>query len=480
MRSASSRLAKTDDRPVTDRRVRKSVAVVGAGIGGLCAARTLIRTGDYRVEVFERAERAGGVIHTSRVDGFVREHAANGFLPVRDGTGAIDLARELGVEVVEAQPAAKKRWIYRHGQLHQVPTSPARFIKSRLLSTRGKLELLAEPLRRPGPADDESIYSFAKRRLGAEVADALVAPFVTGIFAGNARDVSVRAGFPMLVELEQKGGLVVGQLRTMVQRMRSRRRNPDAQARSSGSGKRARLSAPRAGAGELVDALVRELGDALVTGAEIARVAPGPRLHFADGSVRAFDAVVLATPAPVAADLCADTSKQLAELLRQFPYVPVAVVYLGVQRSDVAHSLDGFGFLVAEGEDLRVLGTVFESVIYPGRAPEGHVLFRCIFGGARDPSIIELSDEDIIAQAVRDVSRALELPSLAPVHTHVVRWPRAIAQYPLGHLERVRRAETLAHPLGLVLAGSAYHGVAVNKVVADAARVRATVTQIIG
>lgn len=466
-------------RPPSGRRPR--VAVVGAGIGGLAAARALRQTGLFEIAVYEREARAGGVIQTSATDGFVREHAANGFLPVRDGTGAIDLARELGVEVVPAAPAAEKRWIYRHGRLHAIPTSPAAFLKSQLLSPRGKLSLLCEPLRprRPRTAGDESIHAFASRRLGREVADAMVAPFVTGIFAGNADQLSVQAGLPALAALEDKGGLVVGQVRTMVERMRARRARQtpeDAQSDSQTPRERPRLSAPRGGVGELIDALVSDLGDALRTGTSVTGFAPGPEIRLEDGSIHPCDAVVLATPTHVGAHLCRDISRELKSALEQFPYAPVAVVYLGVQRAQVAHKLDGFGFLVAEGEALRMLGTVFESVVYPERAPAGHVLLRSIFGGARDPGVLELTDAELIATARRDLDRALgDFARVEPVHTHVVRWPHAIAQYNLGHSARVERAEVLAAPLGIVLAGSAYHGVAVNKVVADAERVcRAT------
>lgn len=474
---------------MSNRRKRASVAVLGAGIGGLTAARTLRASGMCDVVVYEREQRAGGVIRTSSDLGFVREHAANGFLPVKDGTGAIDLAEELGVEVVAAAAAAKKRWIYRGGRLHELPSSPVAFLHSELLTWRGKLSLLAEPLRprRDRSAGDESIHAFASRRLGREVADAMVAPFVTGIFAGDANQLSVQAGLPALANLEDRGGLVVGQIKSMSksmvkavrERRLAKRAGQTVPARKPRSSQR--LSAPKGGVGQLIDALSADLGDALRTETEVTRIAPGPEVHLGDGSAQKYDAVVLATPAHVGARLCRAVSAELADALEAFPYVPVAVVYLGVERADVAHALNGFGFLVAEGEDLRVLGTVFESVVYPARAPADHVLFRCIFGGARDPDILSLSDDELIACARRDLDRALgDFARVEPVHEHVVRWPRAIAQYNLGHTARVRRAETLAGPLGIVLAGSAYHGVAVNKVVADAGRVCRAVRALTG
>lgn len=448
----------------------KQIAVVGAGVGGLSVARLLRSTPGVSVRVYERSDRPGGVVHTSRQGGYVREHAANGFLPARDEYTAIDLARELGVDIIEAAPEAAKRWIYRHGELHELPSSPIAFARSGLLSLRGKLALLAEPVRPRGAGGDESIYDFASRRLGQEVADALVVPFVTGIFGGDAREVSLEAGFPALFRLEQKGGLVVGGVRAMVERMRAPRTQGKG-ARSTGR-RRRRLSAPRHGVGALIDALAAEVGDALELGAEVTRVGPGPELHFADGERRQVDAVVLATPAHVSARLLEGTSPALSETLAEVSYAPIAVVYIGVDRADVVHPLDGFGFLVAENEDLRMLGTVFESVVWQERAPAAHVLLRCMFGGARDPEVLALSDQELVEQARADLDRALgHFANIRFAHTHVVRWPRAIAQYAVGHEERVARAEKLAAPLGVILAGSAYHGVAINKIVADAERV---------
>lgn len=461
-------------------RARPKVAVIGAGMGGLCAARALARQGDLDVTVYEAAERPGGVLHTSQAEGFVREHAANGFLPVRDGEGALDLCRELGVEVADAAPAARKRWIYRHGKLCALPASPREFVTTDLLSFRGKLAALAEPFRRRGKQGDESVLAFAERRLGKEVAEAIVAPFVTGVFAGNAEELSIEAGFPALKALEERGGLVVGQVKNMLGRRQEARKAGAAERKPRQRGG-LRLAAPVGGVQALVDALARDLGDALVTGKTLTGLGPGPTLMFADGTEHKVDAVVLATPAHVSARLLAGSAAELADALAAFPYAPVAIVYLGARRADITHPLDGFGFLVARGEDLRMLGTVFESVLWPERAPAGLVLLRCMFGGARDPGVMDLEDRALVEIARRDLDRALgDFARVEPVHTHVVRWPQAIAQYTLGHGERVARAETLARPLGITLAGSAYHGVAVNRLVSDARRVVAAVLAQVG
>lgn len=464
----------------TSQHDKKRVAVIGAGIGGLSAAHALMRDGRFEIAVFERDARPGGVIHTSHSDGFMREHAVNGFLPVADGTGAIDLAHDLGVPIVEASPKAKNRWIYRHDALHALPSSPKSLLTTELLSLRGKLTLLAEPFRpRNHHANDadESIHAFASRRLGSEAADAMVAPFVTGVFAGDARALSVNAGFPVLPALEAKGGLLVGQVRTMFERARQRRADKARTARR----KRPRLSAPRLGVQQLIDALARQLGDIVYTNAEVTGITEGPVVHLAGGAHHAFDALVLATPAHISARLLKNAAADLSQALKRILYAPIAAVFLGMRRADIAHPLDGFGFLVTEGERLRVLGTVFESVVWPKRAPHGCELLRCMFGGARDPDVLRLSDEELIALARADLDRALGgFANIPLIHTHVVRWPQAIAQYTLGHMDRVAHIERLAAPLGIVLAGSSYHGVAVNKIIADARRVTNAVASSVG
>jgi protoporphyrinogen/coproporphyrinogen III oxidase len=449
---------------------RPRVAVVGAGIAGLCAARALRATGRVDVTVLEASDRPGGVLRSQPVDGYLHEHAANGFLSADDGATA--LAAQLGVAVEEASPAARKRWIVSGGALRAVPAGPVDLVRTDLLSWRGKLSALAEPLRparRGGP--DESVADFARRRLGPEVARVVLGPVVTGVFAARADELSLRAAFPKLAALEERGGLVRGLLADMIEKARA--------GRGGGARARTRLCAPVGGVEALVRALADELGDTLRTDTPVAAIRAGEgggvALELRGGVTEAADAVVLATPAYASAALVAELSPELSAVLGAIPYAPVAIVYLGYERAKVHHPLDGFGFLVAEGEPLRVLGTVFESVLWSGRAPEGRVLLRCIFGGGRDPEAATLDDEALVACARRDLGAVLGVRG-EPEHAAVVRAPRGIAQYTLGHTERVRRAETLAAERGLVLAGSGYRGVAVNGCVADARRVAEQVT----
>jgi len=398
------------------------------------------------------------VVGTSRVAGFAREHAASSFLG-NAPRGALALCKELGVAVDRASPRAKRRWIFLDGRLRALPTNPIELARSDLLTWRGKLALLREPFA-PAHAggDDESMYAFASRRLGAEAARAIVAPFVTGVFAADARDVSLAAGFPKLAALDRAGGLVRGSAAQAVRALAKRARGGERLPRG--------MFAPAGGVGTLADALASSLGPRVHLGTRVHEIAPASGGVIVDRE--RWDACVLALPAADAAALVVDALPELAAKLEPFYRAPVALVYLGVPEAAVPRAGEGFGFLVAQGEDLRVLGAVFESTVWPDRAPAGQALLRCIFGGGRDPDAASLTDAELIALARRDVAHALGTRDLEPTHASVVRWDAGIAQYQLGHAERVRAAVTAARGHRIALAGADYRGTGLNDLCADA------------
>ena len=447
------------------------IAVIGGGIGGLVSARALVRAG-IDAHVLEAGPRAGGVVATSSVDGYLREHAASSFLG-GPGDGAYALCQELGVAVDKASPQARGRWIYLDGKLRALPRSPVSFFTSDLLTWRGKLDVLREPFRRAGDGRDESMHAFATRRLGAEAARAILSPFVTGVYAADAHAISLPAGFPRLAALDARGGLVRGMLAQAAQRIGGRLRGKKLATTPRG------MWSPRGGVEALVEALVHELGSRVHLRSPVARIEPtsgGVRLEGPAGGgpldAAAWDGAVLAIPAEDAAGLVA--SPDFANRLAAFHRAPAALVYLGFAADAVPRARDGFGLLVAQGEDVRVLGVVFESTVWPERAPEGHVLLRCIFGGGRDPEVTELDDAALIAQAVRDVGVVLGATA-APTHTSVVRWKRGVAQYTVGHHDRVRDATAIARGQRIALAGADYRGPGLNDLCADGAAVVAEV-----
>jgi oxygen-dependent protoporphyrinogen oxidase len=444
-----------------------NVAVVGGGIGGLTAAWRLIQAG-HEVSLLEQRARLGGVIDTVNEDGFRRELAANGFLSgAADGAAA--LCEELGVPVVTAAPAAKRRWVYLRGRLHPLPGGPTAFARSGLLTWRGKLELLGEPWRPARDtrvAGDQSLWDFAVRRFGTEVAHALIAPMVTGVFAADAHEVSLAGGFPRLAALDARGGMVRG----LIAEARARRK--------AGQSRRPnRLSAPTGGMIALVDALTARLGARVQCGVNVRELRPVGRGGNPSGvevatdvGVTHYDAAVLALPAPQAAIVVRQALPALGRGLDDAGFSAAAVVSLGFAARDIRVDLGGFGFIVAAGEAPRLLGCVFESTVWSERAPVGQVLLRLIYGGSRDPGAVGLDDPALFAQARADLAQILGVRA-APTLARVTRWSQGIAHYAVGHVERVAAWERVAHPARIVLAGSSYHGIAVNDCVADARRV---------
>jgi oxygen-dependent protoporphyrinogen oxidase len=432
--------------------------VVGGGISGLTAAYRLSEAG-YVVRLVEAGDRPGGVLRTGEARGMKLEWAANGFLDNVDD-GAIDLANELNVPLQAATNEAKKRWVYTDGALHQVPMGPISLLSSPMLSWRGKVDAMLEPFRFNRGTGDETVHDFVTRRLGREIADVMIGPFVTGIFGGDSRNLSLKSAFPKLAALDAKGGLIRGAVK---KKLADRR---------AGGRKRMGMMSPVDGVEALVRAVSSKIEDSLELHRRVVAIGTSDEratVTCEDGTSIESDIVVLATPAYVASALLRADSEPLAAALDEFPFVNIAVVHLGYERSAVEHALDGFGFLVREGEGLGILGCVFESVVWKNRAPDDQVLLRCMLGGTRDPDILELDDEAMVQRCRLDLDPMLGLGE--PMMHHVTRRPQAIPQYTVGHSQRVEDAETLAQERRVVLAGNSYHGVSVNDCIRDARRV---------
>ncbi len=437
------------------------VAVVGGGICGLALAHRLLDRAD--VAVFEAAARAGGHATTVREDGYLVEAGPNGFLDRSAGPRALAGELDLAAELVEARPEAKRRYVVRGGRLHRVPDSPPTLLTSGVLSPQGKLRLLLEPWARRRPADrEETVHEFARRRIGAEAADALVDAAVAGISAGDSRTLSLPAAFPLMDTMERENG-------SLIRAFAARRR--------AGVGA-PRLLAFRGGMAQLVDALAARLGDRLRTGVRVECVTAGAagaarwRLEFVDGSTHDADHVVFATPAHAASTMLAGLDPGLGGRLAATTYSGVAVVALAYREADLPRPLDGYGYLVTRGEGLATLGVVWESTLFAGRAPAGHALLRVILGGARDPSIVSRPEPERIALARAELARVLRVTA-EPVRTWAFAWPGAIAQYVRGHRERVAAARAaVGRHAGLTLCGTAYDGVSFGAAI-DAGRAHA-------
>ncbi len=426
--------------------------VVGAGLSGLAAAWTLSEAG-ADVLLLESTDRPGGVVRTEAKDGFLLELGPNTVRPTRELTTLIERLGLAG-EVLRADPRAA-RYVDFEGALHAVPMSPGQLLSTKLLSGRAKLRLLGEPFRKAAPVAGESVRDFAARRLGPEIADRLVEPFVAGIFAGNAWRISVSAAFPALDRAERDhGSLVAGVLA-------ARRSKPSGPPQPRG------LLSFRAGLETLPRALAARLGTRLRLGTGVTALTPradGWTLRTAAGYVDAAR-VLLAAPAPAAAALVAGFAPEAAAALSGIPQPPVVVLHLSWPETALARPFDGFGHLVCNGPGRRILGAVWSSSLFPGRAPEGEVLLTVFMGGSRDPGAMKLSDYELTELAARDlVSEGLVRgPGRAILLT---RWRQAIPQYERGHEERIAElARAESRWPGLHLLGNYRGGVSVGDVV---------------
>ena len=428
--------------------------MVGAGLTGLVAAHALEQSG-ASVIVLEAAAKPGGVLGTHRDDGLLVETGANSVL---DNTPLLArLFDELGIadERVDTAAAAAKRYIVREGKPVALPMTPPALLASSLFSARAKLRLLCEPfVPRAVAASEESIAAFVRRRLGTEFLDYAADPFVSGVYAGDPEAISFAAAFPRLHALEQAhGSLFRGQLANA--RARKRSGEPVGAPRSFSF---------RGGMQTLPDALARRLSHYTdrTEVVSIDRSAPGGAFTlrmFRDESPAELRAraVVVATPAYATARLVPVAAHALAAIA----YAPVAIVATAYRREDVAHALDGFGMLVPGREQRRILGALFSSTLFAGRAPDGEVLLTSFVGGRRQPALAALDDHALSATVAHELLDLLG--ARAQRWSSIVRWPRAIPQYALGHRERVRAAlDATATVPGLYLCGSWRDGVAVG------------------
>jgi oxygen-dependent protoporphyrinogen oxidase len=449
------------------------IVVVGAGISGLALAFRLEQAlPAAEVVVLEEQGRAGGTIHTIRRDGFVVEAGPNGFPDNNPST--LELARSVGLEnrlVAASEAAGRNRYLLLEGRLKRLPTSFASFLTSDLLSLSGKVQLLLERFRPRRKSDrDESIYAFARRRAGREIADTFVDAFVTGILAGDPKLLSLPAAFPRLAAWERDFGSVqVGLKHAARERRKAVERNSPS---SSAEPPRARaMWSFQGGLKTLVEAVSSQLRLPPVTGVAVRRVKREGAGWRVDGDGRdrwLADAVVLTCPAYRQASLVADLDAELAGRMEGIAYNRVAVVALGYRREQVPHGLEGFGYLSGQRTRRDVLGVQWCSSIFPDRAPAGMVLLRAMCGGWHRPDIADWADDQLL-RAVRDELAQTVGVRTPPVFHHIVRWGRAIPQYLAGHLQRIAWIEQrLADHPGLFTGGNAYRGVAINDCVEKA------------
>ncbi len=444
------------------------VAVVGGGVTGLTAAWQIQRLG-HRVTVLEAGARAGGVVGGQRLGAWLQEMGPNSLLESSPEIATFVDDVGLAPRRIYAAPAAKQRYLVCGGRPVALPTSPGAFLRTPLLSVRAKLRLLLEPLWRRAPANaEETLADFVRRRLGQEFLDYAINPFVAGIYAGDPERLSVRHAFPRLHALEQEyGSLLLGALRR----------------RNSNGGPKGRIFSFPEGLGEIPRALQARLLDPVLLRTRVTalrRAGIGWRLALeqrgAPGEAD-FDLVVCALPADALAgldfpELAPDANLRL---LTDIPHPPVVSVFTGHRREDVTHPLDGFGLLVPAVEGGRILGTLFSSTLFPGRAPDGHVALTTFVGGTRQPELAALDDAALTAVVQEELGRLLGVGG-TPAIVRLQRWRRAIPQYALGHdrfLAAIGRLEAAAP--GVFVGGNCRDGISLPNCIAAGHRLAAAV-----
>jgi protoporphyrinogen/coproporphyrinogen III oxidase len=454
------------------------IAIIGGGIAGLAAAYELqkARAAGEPVEytLFESRPVLGGALASEIVNGAVIEKGPDSF--ITEKPAAAELCRELGLgdQLIPSNDAARKTWIVVHNRLVPLPDGlmfliPTKLIPTaltRLFSLRTKIRMAFELLHPPRPSEqDESVAALVKRHFGAEAVDRLADPLLSGIYGGDAAQLSAQTVLPRLVEMERKyGSLTRGMLaahRQMAARAKTTSKAPNRPA--------AIFTALRGGMQQLVDAITVFLDPGSIrTGTivnAVAKTSEGWRITAGSGS-QEFDAVIMASPAWVAGSLLRAVDAGLGDELSAIPYSSSITINLVYDEAKLSTLPEGFGFLVPASEHRAMLACTFVHRKFLGRTPPGKAVFRAFLGGMNNEALLSESDENLVAAVRRELAEILGdkvISSAAePEHVQVSRWRRAMAQYAVGHKDRIARINSRVAGLpGLRLAGNAYDGIGV-------------------
>ena len=438
------------------------IVIVGGGISGLAAAHRVNELKpSAHVTLLEASGRLGGAIQTEHRDGFLLERGPDSF--ISEKPHALALAKRLGIEsqIIQTNEEFRRSFIVRDGRLRPVPDgfqlmAPSRlwpFLTSDIFSLAGKARMAADlflPRKSTNGTNDESLASFVRRRLGEEALARMAQPMVGGIYTADPETLSLRATLPRFLEMEQ-------QHRSLILAMLKQSRVQ--KAGTSGARYSLFLSFDL-GMQVLVDAVTRIHADIRLSSRVKTLELNGAQWRITTDTEEQFqaDAVCLAVPAYIAASLLAGTHERLAEKLRQIKYASTATINFGYRRAAIAHPLNGFGFVVPLIEKRSLIACTFSSVKFSGRAPDDRVLLRAFAGGALQPEIFALDEDEMAVRVEADLRQLLGI-SEEPLFVEVAKWERSMPQYEVGHLDRVSEIEKLASELpGMGLAGNAYRG----------------------
>lgn len=447
--------------------------VVGAGISGLTAAFALQKSNILAL-VVDSAPRPGGAIQSVQREGFLLEYGPQSF----SGNASITaLCGDLEIldQRLLADPRAP-RYVLIDGKLQNVPMGPGLLFSS-LLSGGTRFAVLRDLFGKShAPEPDESIAAFIRRKFSPALLDRLAGPFVSGIYAGDPEKLSLRAAFPILHEAETTSGSILRGVFAVMKRRKAQRGNTPRE--------RVTLQSFRQGNDTIIHALAKKLGDRLLCEVEVTSIQaldpghePGAARFLATLRTRRgeekieAERLILALPTKPAAKLLSALNPEFETQLNGVDYAPVGVVALGYRKVDVCHSLAGFGFLVPRSSGLNTLGTVWNSSLFPGRAPEGYALLTSFVGGATNPAIIQKSPGELASLVHKEITPPLAIRN-EPIFSNVMVWPRALPQYNLGHVARLAALEKLRAPFpGLHFVGNYLNGPAIGTCIEYALKV---------
>ncbi|MBI2967682.1 MAG: protoporphyrinogen oxidase [Bacteroidetes bacterium] len=424
--------------------MKDKVVIIGAGISGLLTGFFLKEKG-FNVTILEKDAKAGGTMKSERINGFLVEKGPNSTLETTPLFK--DVFSKLGIadKMIYAGSASSKRYILRGDKLREVPMSPLSFIITDLLSWCGKGRMLLEPFFGKAKTE-ETVARFVERRLGSEFLNYAINPFVAGVYAGDPASLSVRAAFPKLFALEAEyGSIFIGTLKGA----RKRKKRKIISKVSS------KMFSFTGGMGTLPDTISKYLDGSILfnAGAESILSNDGKYtvIFSRNGKKEKIDSdiLILSAPAFRTAKIISSVSSEISNVLMQIYYPPLSEIVFGFRNENIHFPMDGFGFLVPEIENKNILGAIWNTSIYPDRAPEGFSSFTLFMGGARNPGIFIMSDDEQLSVAFNDIKDIMKIKG-NPEFSYITRWEKSIPQYNIGHLkiiEHLREFEKQYHSL---------------------------------
>jgi protoporphyrinogen/coproporphyrinogen III oxidase len=448
----------------------KRILIVGGGISGLAAAHRLLELApSFQITLIEASSRLGGTLRTDERDGFLLERGPDSF--ISEKPQALELAKRLGLSshLIQTNPTYRRSFLVRAGRLRPVPEgfqllAPTRmwpFVTTDIFSLAGKVRMAGDlflPRRNANGTDDESLANFVRRRLGNEALNRMAQPMVGGIYTADPEKLSLRATLPRFLDMERAERSII---LAMWRKARQLRKETGHTSGVSGARYSLFMSFDR-GMQTLADKLAAELNSRGVStrlNSNVTSIAYDGKWQLATGigSIEA-DAVCLAVPSYVAATLLSQVDPELSSLLKQIQYSSTAIINLAYRRSQIGHSLNGFGFVVPYIEGRSLIACSFSSVKFAQRAPDDSVLLRAFVGGALQPEMLDLTDDDIVDSVKSDLNQLLSIEG-EPIFAEVTRWERSMPQYLVGHLDLVDAIDSKLEGLPRIrLVGNAFRG----------------------